>query len=99
MPRRSRAPGSPVRPGGDRANADVPGPHDYPFNRGPGSIEMLDHIEVPSAEAALCQIDPDNEPIGSGSNWTSSHRIGSAASVAAHRMVVAQWRAHAPLDL
>ena len=21
--------------------ADVPGPHDYPFNRGPGAIEML----------------------------------------------------------
>ena len=21
--------------------ADIPGPHDYPFNRGPGAIELL----------------------------------------------------------
>jgi enterochelin esterase-like enzyme len=25
----------------DHDYADVPGPHDYPFNRGPGAIEML----------------------------------------------------------
>jgi hypothetical protein len=27
--------------GVDHDFADVPGPHDYPWNRGPGSIELL----------------------------------------------------------